>query len=319
MDEDHLLEQLARPYDGHLGWRDDRAGITACDGTEVGQGDGRPLQHLPRHGARLHIGDHPIQSVPNVRPLPLGHVLHDRHIEPVFGVDGDGHIDFPEQSPRQSIPVKPGIHGGFGTAGNPDGLDEAHSYVLVYPPVAQVHLVGNADWHHRLMRVLHRLCHGSARPLEKFVAAALQRFEGALHVLLGHHASTAGTLEPVDVQPQLLRQQTHRRHGLHQGATGRHGPHHEVILDVVLMGADLAHHGAVIFAAFELNQGGTDVKNIPLGTTQPGDHPRHRRGHIHQRLGSFHRQQHLIDTHGIAGTDLPFDYLGLGQTFAQIR
>jgi hypothetical protein len=98
-----------------------------------------------------------------------------------------------------------------------------------------------------------------------------------------------------------------------------YGPHHEVILNMLLMSTDLANHSAVILATFELHQRRTDVEYVALLPAQPGDHPRHRRGHIHQCLGGFHRQQHLIDTHCIAGTHLPFDYLGLGQAFAQIR
>ncbi|MNE76280.1 hypothetical protein D3C80_1725090 [compost metagenome] len=85
------------------------------------------------------------------------------------------------------------------------------------------------------------------------------------------------------------------------------------------MGADLAHHGAIVFAPFKLHQRRADMEYVPLLAAESGDHPRHRRGHIHQRLGGLHRQQHLIDTHGIAGTHLPFDDLGLGQSFAQIR
>ena len=41
------------------------------------------------------------------------------------------------------------------------------------------------------------------------------------------------------------------------------GSHHEVILDVLLMGIDLADDGAVIFTAFELHQRRTDVKDVP--------------------------------------------------------
>ncbi|MNH24335.1 hypothetical protein D3C79_842590 [compost metagenome] len=162
MDEDHFFKQLARPYDGHLWRRDYGTGVATRDGAEVGEGNGRPLQHLPRHGSRLHVGDHPVQPLADIRPLPLGHVLHHRHIEPVFGVNRDGHVDLPEQPSRQGIPVKPGIHGGLGATGHTDGLDEAHCDVLIGPPVAQVHLVGDADRHHRLVGELHRLGHGPA-------------------------------------------------------------------------------------------------------------------------------------------------------------
>ncbi len=142
--------------------------------------------------------------------------------------------------------------------------------------MAQVHLVGNADRHHRLVRELHRLGHGPARALEELVAAALLGLERLLHVLLGHHPGTAAALDPLDVESQFLGQQTYRWHGLHQGAAGGDGAHHEVILDMLLMSVDLADHGAVILAAFELHQRRTYMQNVPLLSAQPGDDPSHR-------------------------------------------
>lgn len=88
---------------------------------------------------------------------------------------------------------------------------------------------------------------------------------------------------------------------------------------MLLMGAHLAHHGAIIFATLELHQRRTDMEDIPFGAAETGNHPGHRRRHIHQRLGRFHRQEHLIDRNGITGAHLPFDDLGFGQPFTQIR
>ena len=142
--------------------------------------------------------------------------------------------------------------------------------------MAQVHFVGDAHRHHSPVRELHRLGHGPARAFQEFVAALLLGLERLLHILLGHHASAAGSLDLVDVQPQFLRQQTYRWHGLHQRAAGRHGPHHEMILDMLLMGADLANDGAVILAPFKLHQRCPDVEDVPLLPAQSGDDPGHR-------------------------------------------
>ena len=71
--------------------------------------------------------------------------------------------------------------------------------------------------------------------------------------------------------------------------------------------------------AIEPDQRRSDVDNFANLGEQPLDTRRVGRRNLDHRLRGLHRQQRIVDRHGLAGLHAPFDDFGFLQSLAEVR
>ncbi|MNF82727.1 hypothetical protein D3C84_650380 [compost metagenome] len=316
-----LVADTAGTDDRHLRRHHHRVGVTAEQGAEIGQGEGRAHHLLGRDRARLDVGAQARNAFLQVLGRARADVAQHRHEQTVRGIHGDAQIELGVTLERQPLAIEPAVEHRFGLTGGGDRLGDAHQWIARLRPAMQIGVADNEHRHHLGVRARHVDRHAAPHPAQ-LVAAELVagRLGRGFDIAPGDQASAAGTDQATQVDAQLAGQLAHRRgRARRQVLAGRRrGADEEAVRLRLAAAFQTTDHGAGIGLALVGQQRLADMQDVAFGAEGLGHHTVVGRGDIDDGLGGFHRDQQLVGLDRLAGLDVPLDDLGLLQAFAQV-